>query len=145
MNEISEWEANEKLDYLNWDLEQTVSWLAGQVKLRQYANTFYLKKINMAVLDKMNVEKLEEKLGIGNVEHRVRIIAAIDDLRKFKKYSKMLASGVLDNEIRSARVEFDQINGKIIKLKEKIRKRKHESRQVVEFKELNNQYLCARQ
>lgn len=85
MNEISEWEANEKLDYLNWDLEQTVSWLAGQVKLRQYANTFYLKKINMAVLDKMNVEKLEEKLGIGNVEHRVRIIAAIDDLRKFKK------------------------------------------------------------
>jgi hypothetical protein len=85
VNEISEWEANEKLDYLNWDLEQTVSWLAGQVKLRQYANTFYLKKINMAVLDKMNVEKLEEKLGIGNVEHRVRIIAAIDDLRKFKK------------------------------------------------------------
>ena len=85
MNEISEWEANEKLDYLNWDLEQTVSWLAEQVKLRQYANTFYLKKINMAVLDKMNVEKLEEKLGIGNVEHRVRIIAAIDDLRKFKK------------------------------------------------------------
>ena len=57
----------------------------------------------------------------------------------------MLASGVLDNEIRSAKVEFEQINGKIIKLKEKIRKRKHESRQVVEFKELNNQYLCARQ
>ena len=57
----------------------------------------------------------------------------------------MLASGVLDNEIRSAKVEFEQINGKIIKLKEKMRKRKHESRQVVEFKELNNQYLCARQ
>ena len=99
----------------------------------------------MAVLEKMNVEKLEEKLGIGNYEHRVRIMTAIDDLRKLTKYSKMLASGALDSEIKSARGEFEQVNGKIIKLKEKMRKRKHESRQDIEFKEFNNQYLCAKQ
>ncbi len=34
----------------------------------------------MAVLEKMNVDKLEEKLGIGNYEHRVRIMTVIDDL-----------------------------------------------------------------